>query len=54
MQQPSLKVKGFVKTLSREMDIGQRTIQSTIAGHKRTKTVYSPDEKFRTTFKEEN
>lgn len=52
-QQPALKVKEVVKILSKEMGIGQRTIQSTIAEYKRTKTVQSPNKtKIRASFRE--
>lgn len=52
-QQPSLKVKELVKLLSKEMGIGQRTIQSTIFEYKRHKTITLPcKKKNRPTYKD--
>lgn len=52
-QQLTLKIKEVVMLLSKELGIGQRTIQTTIAKYKTTKTVSSPNKtKIRATFKE--
>lgn len=53
LQQSTLKVKEVVKILSKELDIGQRTIQLIIAEYKSSKTARSPNKaKIRSTFKE--
>lgn len=53
LQQPTLRIKEVVKIISKELGIGQRTTQSTIAEYKNEKTVRSPNKtKIRATFKE--
>ncbi|CAI6375500.1 unnamed protein product [Macrosiphum euphorbiae] len=53
LQQPTLKIKEAVRIISKELGIGQRTAQSTIAEYKKKKTVSSPSKtKIRATFKE--
>ncbi|KAL4112080.1 hypothetical protein QTP88_015928 [Uroleucon formosanum] len=53
LQQPKLTIKEVVKIISKELGIGQRTAQLTIAEYKNEKTVRSPDKtKIRATFKE--
>ncbi|KAF0761570.1 DDE 3 domain-containing protein [Aphis craccivora] len=53
LQQPKLTIKEVVKIISKELGIGQRTAQLTIAEYKNEKTVRSPEKtKIRATFKE--
>ncbi|KAL4153412.1 hypothetical protein QTP88_001245 [Uroleucon formosanum] len=53
LQQPTLRIKEVVKIISKELGIGQRTTQSTIAEYKSEKPVRSPNKtKIRATFKE--
>jgi len=43
LQQPTLTIKEVVKIISKELGIGQRTAQLTIAEYRNDKTVRSPD-----------
>jgi len=53
LQQPKLTIKEVVKIISKELGIGQRTAQLTIAEYRNKKTVRSPNKtKIRVTFKE--
>ncbi|KAL4153463.1 hypothetical protein QTP88_001296 [Uroleucon formosanum] len=53
LQQPTLRIKELIKIISKELGIGQRTTQSTIAEYKSEKPVRSPNKtKIRATFKE--
>ena len=52
-QQQTLIIKEVVKIISKELGIGQRTAQSTIAEYRNDKTVRSPDKtKIRAIFKD--
>jgi len=53
LQQPTMLIKEISKIISKELGIGQRTVQSTISEYKKSKTVSSPNKtKIRSTFKE--